>query len=107
MKFFGKDMSDLKPVCAAPPEGWSCSRELGHSGPCAASPLPTTRFYGGTGTIHHTGHVDVETYHGKVVAVWFRCSMLQFKQTEVGTARAEEMLNGGPLPAINGIEFEL
>jgi hypothetical protein len=23
--------------CQIPPEGWSCSRESGHEGPCAAS----------------------------------------------------------------------
>lgn len=25
--------------CTVPPEGWSCSREPGHEGPCAASPV--------------------------------------------------------------------
>ncbi len=25
--------------CTIPPEGWTCSRECGHEGPCAASPL--------------------------------------------------------------------
>lgn len=68
-----------------------------------------TRFYGGNGTIHSTGYVDVETYEGEVVAVWFRCSMLPFKQTEVGDARAEEMFDEASdsiLPNINGIEFE-
>jgi hypothetical protein len=24
-------------VCGVPPEGWRCSRSLGHDGPCAAS----------------------------------------------------------------------
>lgn len=28
-------------VCDVPPEGWSCSREKGHDGPCAASPSRT------------------------------------------------------------------
>lgn len=27
--------------CKLPPEGWWCSREPGHEGPCAARPLPT------------------------------------------------------------------
>ncbi len=26
-------------VCTVPPDGWSCSREAGHDGPCAASPM--------------------------------------------------------------------
>jgi len=25
-------------TCNVPPEGWTCSREPGHEGPCAASP---------------------------------------------------------------------
>jgi hypothetical protein len=27
----------VKPMCDVPPTGWECSREPGHSGPCAAS----------------------------------------------------------------------
>jgi len=27
-------------TCTRPPAGWTCSRGLGHPGPCAASPLP-------------------------------------------------------------------
>jgi|SRR5579871_2792792 len=26
--------------CRRPPEGWWCSREPGHDGPCAARPIP-------------------------------------------------------------------
>ena len=69
-----------------------------------------TRFYGGDGTIHNTNYVDVETFNGQVVSVWFRCSMLRFKQTEVNKSRAESMISvecKDLLPAINGIEFEL
>lgn len=28
------------PKCQRAPVGWSCSRQAGHSGPCAASPAP-------------------------------------------------------------------
>ena len=50
------------------------------------------RFYGDGGTIHRTGFVDVETdAMGTVVAVWFRCQPLPFKQTFVAPARATEM----------------
>lgn len=54
---------------------------------------PRTRFYGGTGTIHRTGHVDVEVdeTNGDVVAVWFRCQPLPFKETRVASHRANEM----------------
>ncbi|WP_288077379.1 hypothetical protein [Pseudomonas sp.] len=27
------------PACDVPPDGWCCSREMGHEGPCAASPV--------------------------------------------------------------------
>lgn len=28
----------LPPVCEVPPDGWACTRKLGHDGPCAAVP---------------------------------------------------------------------
>ncbi len=65
-----------------------------------------TRFYGDGTTIHHTGHLDVETHEGKVVAVWFRCQVLPFKQVEVDAVRAT-MSASDPdhLPAIAGLEL--
>lgn len=27
--------------CNVPPEGWKCSRQAGHEGPCAATPIDT------------------------------------------------------------------
>ena len=42
-----------------------------------------TRYYGDGTTIHSTGHLDVEVFEGKVVAVWFRCQMLPFEQADV------------------------
>jgi hypothetical protein len=68
------------------------------------------RFYGGDGTIHHSGWLDVGTHKGTVVSVWFRCQALPFNQTEVGADRAAEMesmykrmkLAGGP--TIEGVE---
>lgn len=50
-----------------------------------------SRYYGDGGTIHSSGELDVETHNGKVVAVWFRCATLPFKQVEVGNDRAKEM----------------
>ena len=38
------------------------------------------RYYGHGGTIHHSGQLDVETYQGEVVAIWFRCQLLPFRQ---------------------------
>jgi hypothetical protein len=51
-----------------------------------------TRTYGGTGTIHRTKYLDIEVdTNGNVVAVWFRCQPLPFKQSDVDTQRSEEM----------------
>lgn len=49
------------------------------------------RYYGGDGTIHATRHLDVEVCDGRVVAVWFRCQMLPFRQRDVESQRAAEM----------------
>jgi hypothetical protein len=55
-----------------------------------------TRFYGDGGTIHGTGHLDVETdIEGNVLAVWFRCQPLPYKQVVVGLSRSREMLSMG------------
>jgi hypothetical protein len=35
--------------------------------------------------------VDVETDNGRVVAVWFRCQLLPFRQAEVDVHRAADM----------------
>lgn len=50
-----------------------------------------TRYYGDGGTIHRSGHLNVETFRGTVVAVWFRCQPLPFDQTEVDGPRATDM----------------
>jgi hypothetical protein len=67
-----------------------------------------TRFYGGQGedrnTIHGTEFVDVETRNGKVVSVWFRCSLLKFEQHEVDAYRANEMKDAKGMP-VYGIVF--
>lgn len=69
-------------------------------------------FYGGTGTIHRTGEVNVEVdRNGEVVSVWYRCAMLPFTQTVVGDGRAKEMRGAsGPVNdgtrRITGIVFD-
>lgn len=79
-----------------PDEAWKRKQEL-------AKPA---RFYGDGGTIHGTGHLDVEVDDaGQVVAVWFRCLMLPFKQTDVEPARAREMRSVAVhLPQLTGVE---
>lgn len=37
------------PACTLPPEGWSCTRIKGHSGPCAAVPKETAQHAAGEG----------------------------------------------------------
>jgi hypothetical protein len=61
------------------------------------------RFYGDDGTIHRNGYLDVETFGGQVVAVWFRCQPIAFKQTAVDRDRAVEMQSMTP-PAITGVQ---
>jgi len=63
------------------------------------------RYYGGTGTIHGTGYLDVEVYQGEVVSVWFRCQELPFKQANVSASRGEEMQRMKATSAIIGIEL--
>lgn len=63
------------------------------------------KFYGGSGTIHQTGYVDVETRGGRVVAVWYRCRMLPFAQHEVERDRARAMDEQTVPGQIEGITF--
>ena len=62
--------------------------------------------YGHNNTIHNTKYVDVEVdQNGKVVAVWFRCTMLPFKQHNVDNKRANTMEQVTNLNPIIAIEF--
>lgn len=64
------------------------------------------RHYGYDGTIHRTGEVNVELHDGKVVAVWFRCSMLPYTQHVVDDGRAQDMVAcNRRLPKITAIDF--
>jgi hypothetical protein len=78
-------------------ERWALRQALaGYSG---------QRFYGDGGTIWASTHLDVETFQGTVVSVWFRCQMLRFNQTEVDGRRAESMEAAIPdLPSLSGVE---
>jgi len=50
------------------------------------------RYYGDGGTIHSGTELDVEVdSSGRVVAVWFRCQPLPFRQADVDVDRANEM----------------
>lgn len=66
------------------------------------------RFYGGDGTIHETGHVDVVLdENGDVSAVWFRCALLPFKQADrrVTVSEVSGFVNENA-PRIKGVVFE-
>lgn len=68
-----------------------------------------TRYYGNGGTIHRSGHVDVEvSKEGKVVAVWFRCQALPFKQSEASIERVAEMMRmcASPIGELCGVEIK-
>lgn len=72
--------------------------------PVWRTPKPVPGFYGGNGTIHSTGTVDVQlNKDGDVVAVWFRCRMLPFTQSTKYTADSEPQQGPG---SIKGIVFE-
>jgi hypothetical protein len=62
-----------------------------------------SRFYGDDGTIHHTTVLDVETYNGEVVSVWFRCQAIEFRQYEVDENIADTMRRY-PAPKITGVQ---
>ena len=63
--------------------------------------------YGNGGTIHQSKELDVETYNGKVIAVWFRCAMLPFEQAEVSKSRMEDMTGAThKLRGLVAVEFE-
>ena len=67
-------------------------------------PVEKEDFYGGDGTIHQTGHVDVQlNKDGEVVAVWFRCRMLPFEESREYTRDSEPKQGPG---SIKGIVFE-
>jgi hypothetical protein len=77
-------------------EVWAAKQALAHPG----------RYYGEGGTLHGTTELDVETdATGRVVAVWYRCQMLPFKQHTVSDQRAIDMDEGGAVPLqITGVE---
>ncbi len=73
------------PVCARAPEGWHCTRGLGHPGPCAAQPaeqdeIPTrpdavdpetlslVRLFGDLGALDRKRAI-------RVLSAWSKCSL--------------------------------
>lgn len=71
-------------------------------------------YYGDDKTIHTTKYLDIETdAGGEVVAVWFRCASLPFRQVTVDENRADQMrsmyyqYNGGVYPKIEAIKLTL
>ena len=73
---------------------------LDHSDPAAqprrsmTTPRPGVklRTYGNTGTIHGSTELDIEVDdRGQVVAVWFRCQTLPFRQANPGPERSADM----------------
>ena len=102
-------------------DGWLRRHEDGFERRCGPPPRPKpdprwaakqklaapARYYGNGGTIHASTDLDVETHHGTVVAVWFRCQPLPFRQHEVDAQRAtdmERMSHDTAMPKLTGVE---
>lgn len=77
-----------------------------HDGPCALPTAPSV--YGYDKTIHRTTQLDVELdEHGDVVAVWFRCQMLPFRQSRATEARARQLRHHhDDLPELVAVELQ-
>lgn len=105
-----------------PDRGWRRQHRDGWTAPCRG-PIPASaasrwfekqrlaapsRYYGDGGTVHQSTELAVETHHGTVVAVWFRCQPLPFLQHEVDAERATEMerlaFDHTSLPRLTGVE---
>lgn len=65
-----------------------------------------SRYYGDGGTIHAARRLDVEVHDGQVVAVWFRCQLLPFRQSDVSLTRATEIRGHEPGVVITGVEVK-
>lgn len=70
------------------------------------------QLYGDDNTIHRNTWLDIETdRRGNVVAVWFLCLSLPFKQIKVDENRADQMRSmylqykGDVYPKINSINI--
>ena len=86
-----------------------CTRKNGHKGPCALPEDDGVRTYGFDKTIHQTQQLDVEVHDGEVVAVWFRCQALPFRQTRPDGNRADEMrdmYDRSSMPALLAVEVK-
>ena len=66
--------------------------------------------YGHDKTWHRTEYVDVETTEtGEVVAVWFRCICIPFRQTTVDRARTKHMRDAYErgVPSLNAVDVTM
>ena len=101
MKAFWKRHSWFAPLTT--PSEPDVANETWRQKQMLASP---SRYYGDGGTIHGSTDLDVEVRDGKVVAVWFRCQMLPFRQCDVSATRAESMVRSYEYPKVSltGVE---
>lgn len=75
------------PRCMRPPPGWWCSREPGHSGPCAARPAPTSPPVPKSPPPNHGGNTNLPSAPPPI-------SFLEFADRTI--SRAYQMLNVPP-----------
>ncbi len=72
--------------------------------------MAKTRTYGHDGTIHSNESLDVEVdSKGNVTSVWFRCTLLPFRQFDVDEERAKDMRSaykkGSSIPGLVAVEL--
>lgn len=62
----------------------------------------------GEHTIHSTGHLDVEVDdEGNVIAIWYRCITLPFRQVNISNERKLSLSNSMPDISITGIDYRV
>jgi hypothetical protein len=92
----GRRRIEAQPPSRGVDDVWQAKQALAHP----------SRYYGEGGTIHGTTELDVEICDGTVVAVWYRCQQLPYREVQVSRSRVADVVHlEGELPAITGVEL--
>lgn len=79
-------------ACTVPPAGWTCSRELGHEGPCAArSDAPYNDYVDKVIKNSAISFVVEKVLDGQVVS---ETNIIEIEERELSDLLAEAWLNG-------------
>lgn len=68
--------------CTLPPEGWYCTREAPHEGPCAAVP----------NTTQETTHLQYYIVQGKSYDKWYNTLCIAFGTGQEATTNMEQAI---------------